>query len=273
MPKFTVIIPTFNRAEVIARAVGSVLNQSFVDFELIVVDDGSIDSTRSQIEQINDERLSYFYVENSGVSAARNFGMSKAQGEWFAFLDSDDEWLEHKLQSQVDVMTRSPDIKIIHGEEIWIRNGKRVNQMKKHQKFGGWIFEKCLPLCLISPSAVTIHRSVIEDVGKFREDFEVCEDYELWLRITSKYPVEFISEPVIKKYGGHADQLSRKYVAMDFWRVKAIDELFADFAPKQKKHARKELLIKAEILRKGYEKHGHLDKADEMKRYIQKYEE
>lgn len=259
MAFFSVIIPTYNREAVLARAIESVLSQSFQNFELIVVDDGSTDGTTELLKQY--PRINYIKTTNQGVSAARNRGISMATGEWICFLDSDDEWLPKKLQLQADYILSYPNIKLIHGEEIWIRNGMRVNPKKKHQKSGGDQFFAGLKLCIISPSTVCLHRELLNEFGGFNCDYTVCEDYELWLRITAKYPIGFIETPIIKKYGGHEDQLSRKYVAMDYFRVRAMVELANTYKLKadQLKALKQEVLFKSEILLKGHVKHGQLE--------------
>lgn len=236
-PEVSIIIPTFNRRDTLCRALDSVLLQQGVSFEVIVIDDGSIDGTDQLIAE-KYPQVSYFYQENQGPAAARNRGIEKARGEWIAFLDSDDAWLPGKLEAQLEFMRRdniygaqssgrdeSRPYRICQTEEIWIRNGKRVNPMKKHQKYGGFIFEKCLPLCIVSPSAVMIHRSLFEDVGLFDESLPACEDYDLWLRIAAQFPIGLIERPYITKYGGHADQTSHKYPAMDRFRIHSLKKI------------------------------------------------
>ena len=221
-PDISVIIPTYNRAHILPRALDSVLAQTQLPIEIIVVNDGSTDGTKSVLS--NYPGLKIIDQQHSGVSAARNIGLEHTNGEWIAFLDSDDEWLPEKLEQQWAAICNDDKL-ICHTEEIWIRNGQRVNPMKKHQKFGGMIYERCLPLCVISPSSVMIHRSVFHDVGLFDETLEVCEDYDLWLRICAKYSVLFIDEPLMVKYGVHEDQLSRKHWGMDRFRVKALEKM------------------------------------------------
>jgi len=265
MPLVSIIIPSFNRAHTLERAVNSVLKQSFTDFECIIVDDGSTDDTSKIIHklQTQDDRVKSVMSENQGVSAARNLGFSKSSGQWIALLDSDDEWLPTKLEAQLELSQTISEVPLIHGEEIWIRNGKRVNQKFKHKKVGGYVFKDCLPLCFISPSTALIKRSLYEEMKGFREDFVVCEDYELWLRVSSKYEVGFIEEPVIHKYGGHVDQLSFKYKAMDYWRVKAMEEIYrnSDYPLKQDEEMVliDTLLEKCRILKMGYTKHNNLE--------------
>ena len=220
----SVVIPTYNRRDLLKRALVSVFSQSLLPSEIIVIDDGSTDGTELMIAT-EFATVRYYHQENAGVSSARNVGIAQASGDWLAFLDADDEWLPDKLKQQSLALLDNPESKICHTEEMWIRNGIRVNPAKKYIKTGGWIFNDCLQLCAISPSTVIIHRSIFEAVGVFDTDFPVCEDYDLWLRITAHYPVLLITEPQIKKYGGHEDQLSQKYWGMDRFRIKALQKI------------------------------------------------
>ena len=199
------------------------------------------------------------------MSAARNVGIQAAQGEWIAFLDSDDAWVPNKLSAQLNALACSPGHRLCHTEEILIRNGVRVNQMKKHQKSGGLIFERCLPLCCISPSSVLIHRELFDEVGRFDEGLPACEDYDLWLRICSREPVLFVEEALIEKYGGHEDQLSRKFWGMDRFRIRALEKLLrSDALNTSQRSATLEMLIrKLEILLNGAKKRKNEDVVSE----------
>ena len=220
----SVIIPTYNRKHTLDIALDSVLNQTITSSEIIVVDDGSTDGTSEWIDS-KYPSVKLFRQKNQGVSSARNTGIKQAKGDWIALLDSDDEWLSNKLERQVQALQENSDILFCHTNEIWIRNGVRVNQMKKHQKYGGHIFEKCLDMCRISPSSSLIHKSILEDVGLFDEKLKVCEDYDLWLRITAKYSVLFLDEPLIIKYGGHEDQLSKVPEGIEQYRIQSLEKI------------------------------------------------
>jgi glycosyltransferase involved in cell wall biosynthesis len=259
----TVIIPTYNRAHLLPRAIKSVLNQTIPAHEIIIVDDGSSDNTAELMAQ-QFSQCRYIQQPNMGVSAARNRGIEAATGEWLAFLDSDDEWLPGKLQSQVVLLQKHPEIRICHTEEIWIRNGKRVNQMKKHAKSGGHIFQNCLPLCVISPSSVMIHRSLPAEVGAFDEELPACEDYDLWLRICANNPVAFVQQPQINKYGGHDDQLSQKHWGMDRFRIQALEKIIQSgcLNHNDKIAAQNTLIYKTEILAQGALKRGKKSDAE-----------
>jgi len=251
----SVIIPSYNRAKWLPRSLLSVRKQTLSVNEIIVVDDGSTDETETLIKSDYPD-IVYLRQNNKGVSTARNHGIDKATGEWLAFLDSDDEWLPNKLEMQKDALIAAPEIRICHTEEIWIRNGKQVNPMKKHAKTGGWIFQKCLPLCAMSPSSILIHRSVFETVGNFDQSLPACEDYDLWLRITHRYPVTFVEQPLIIKYGGHDDQLSRRYWGMDRFRIQSLRKLLDSgiLGVENELAAKKMLVHKATIYLNGARK-------------------
>lgn len=269
MINVTVIIPTYNRREKLRKALHSVLAQRDVSFELIVVDDGSSDGTAEMIAK-EFPSVTYLYQKNQGPAAARNRGMERARGEWIAFLDSDDEWMPGKLAAQLEFFSRHPDYKICQTEEIWIRNGRRVNPRKKHQKFGGWIFEKCLPLCIVSPSAVMMHRRLLEEVGLFDESLPACEDYDLWLRIASRLPIGLIERPYVLKYGGHADQRSREFPAMDRFRIASLAKLLGSgiLTQGQAEAARQMLQIKSRIYTAGALKRGKKGEAERFRRLV-----
>ncbi len=252
----SVVIPTFNRAKKVRRAIESVKNQTFKADEIIVVDDGSTDETLKILEKIKDIKV--IYQQNLGVSEARNRGIKEAKGEWIAFLDSDDWWFEDKLLKQIKFHKENPDILISQTDEIWIKNGIQINKAKRfRKKLQGYIFKPSLNMCHISPSAVMIHRKVFEDVGVFDPSLPACEDYDLWLRISKKYFIGLIDEPLIAKTGGHEDQLSMKYWGMDRFRIKAMLKHIND--PKVKDLVKKEIEKKCKILINGAKKRGNIE--------------
>ena len=272
MPWVSIIIPTYNRRDFLREAIRSVLEQSFRDFELIVVDDGSDDGTREMIQREFPGLLTYLYQENQGVSRARNRGLKLAQGEFVAFLDSDDLWLPRKLERQMAFMQSQPKAQICYTDEIWIRRGVRVNPKKKHAKYSGWIYPRCLPLCIISPSSALMRRGLLEEVGGFDEELPVCEDYDLWLRISARHPVHFLPEKLIIKRGGHQDQLSRRW-GNDIWRVKALLKMLKDpsLRPDWRRMTVEELHRKGSILIKGFRKRGKEEEAKYYERILEQY--
>ena len=250
-----VIIPTYNRRHTLGRSIDSVIAQSLKPAEIIIVDDGSTDGTEDYINK-NYPDITYIKTRNKGVSAARNQGIRQSRNDWLAFLDSDDEWLPEKLEKQVTAASSEKDYKLIHCDEIWVRNGIRVNSKKKHEKSGGEIFLKCLPMCVISPSAAIVHRVLFDELGYFDETLPACEDYDLWLRICAVYPVLYINTPLLIKYGGHQDQLSGEYWGMDRFRVEALSKILRTniLSGPQRIAANETLRKKCKILINGAEK-------------------
>jgi glycosyltransferase involved in cell wall biosynthesis len=266
-PLVSVIIPTYNRASLVVEAVDSVLAQSFRNLELIVIDDGSTDETGARLAPYGD-RLRYDRRERSGVSAARNRGLELARGEWVAFLDSDDLWQPKKLEVQVNFFVRTPGAEICQTGEIWIRNGRRVNPRRKHAKPSGDIFEPSLELCLVSPSAVMVRKSLFSVVGAFDPLLPACEDYDLWLRIACRRRVFLIDEALVVKRGGHPDQLSRSTPFLDRYRIQALVKLLrsGELSATQAAAALRELEKKCRIYGQGCLKRG---KTEEGKYYLE----
>ena len=264
MVAVSIVIPTFNRAQKVVRAISSVLSQTFTDVEIIVVDDGSTDGTKKEVEQFDDLVTYVAHSSNLGVSAARNTGIKGSGAPLIAFLDSDDHWFPEKLAVQVCFFDEHPEAVACQTEELWIRNGRCVNPMKKHLKPSGDIFEPSLKLCLVSPSAVMLKRSLLDEVGLFDENLPVCEDYDLWLRISCRYPIHLIKEALVVKEGGHPDQLSSRHKGMDRFRIEALVKLIKSGAlnERQLKATLEELSLKCRIYGEGCLKRGKTEEGD-----------
>jgi len=273
----TVIIPTFNRASFLEEAIQSVLGQDYFlgrrlgeDWEFLIVDDGSDDRTREIVGRIGG--LRYVYKDHQGVSAARNLGLRLARGTFIAFLDSDDLWKKEKIRLQMEFLEAHPQAQVCCAEEIWIRNGLRHNPMKKHQKQSGWIFDKVLPLCLLSLSSALFRRSIFDEIGDFDEDLPACEDYDLGLRLAHRYPIYFLQEQLIIKRGGHPDQLSHQTWGMDRFRVRALEKaLTLHLEPEQERLVRAEIVKKCGILLPGFLKRNNQEEAQKYAALVDKY--
>jgi len=253
----TVVIPVRDRAEMLRRAVESVLSQGYEDFDLVVVDDASeqdLSSVKGLVEGRGHRWLRM--KENAGPAAARNAGADLANGEWLAFLDSDDVWSPDKLECQVTWFTEHPKMEISQCEEAWVRNGTPVKKKDSQLQPDGWIFEKCIEVCCISPSCVMLSQRLWKELGGFDARYQVCEDYELWLRASMKYPVGLVRSalgPLVTRHGGHDDQLSFAVEAMDRFRVMALLDLLRreDLQEEQKLLVEYGIIQLAAVLDKG----------------------
>lgn len=261
----SVIIPTYNRRQLLARAIHSVLRQSVQPLEIIVVDDGSTDGTGAWVQR-EFPSVILLEQENHGVSAARNRGIDRAQGEWIALLDADDVWLPTKLEQQWSAIQSGVEVNICHTEEQWIRNGKVVPLPQKFKKQSGYIFALSLRHCALSPSTVLLRREVLSDVGAFDESLQVCEDYDLWLRVTAQYPVCLVDVPLIEKHGGHADQLSTSTWGLDRFRARALYHFLqtAQLDAAQRVAAEDALAAMVAIVVTGARKHDNRALLDEF---------
>lgn len=225
MNPVSIIIPTYNRLDFLKISVQSVLEQTYKQFELIIVDDGSTDDTKQWITSLSDKRIKYIHQINQGASSARNTGIKQAQYDFIAFLDSDDRWVKNKLEKQMKLMLDNPKCMLSHTEELWYRNGKILNPKFKHKKKSGNIFNTSLKLCSISMSTVIVKKTLFDKMGLFDTNLTVCEDYDMWLRVTEKHYILLIDEPLTIKEGGHSDQLSQRFIGMDKFRIQSITKL------------------------------------------------
>ena len=260
-PLVSVIIPTYNRAALVAEALASVKAQTFRDFEIVVVDDGGTDGTWEVLSDCGEIRA-LRHPHRRGVSAARNTGINAARGQWLAFLDSDDLWLPDKLARQMAYLTTRPSLCLCQTDETWVRRGVRVNKPLRHRKVAGRIFLPSLERCMISPSAVMVHRRLFQDHGAFDETLPAAEDYDLWLRLTWRYEVGLVDEPLIIKRGGHPDQLSGQW-GLDRFRIRALVKLLADpdLPEPCARAARRTLAAKGAIYAQGCDKRGRQQEA------------
>ncbi len=280
MPLFSIIIPTYNRAGFIEKAVESVLNQTCQDFELIVIDDGSTDGTVEILRNLSVSyassqggRLNVIAQENHGVAHARNRGIEQARGEWICFLDSDDWFLPEKLAVTKEAVRQNPDHKIFHTQETWFRSGEVLPQKTKHTKPNGYVYENAVEICSISISTACVHASVFADVGLFDEAFEACEDYEFWLRTTHQYPVHLIDQVLTEKDGGRPDQLSARVWGLDRFRIRALDKIMNTGVLNSRQQAitRRAIIEKCSIFLKGAKKHNNEKAVRQYARLMEQY--
>ncbi|WP_319543725.1 glycosyltransferase family A protein [uncultured Pseudodesulfovibrio sp.] len=259
----SIILPTYNRASFLGKALESVLAQTYVHWECIIIDDGSTDDTVDVIARYDDSRFIYLYQDNQGVSSARNSGIKVCNGGIMALLDSDDEWMPEKLATQLAYM-KNHGYEICQTEEIWFRGGKRVNQPKKYAKPEGWFFEASLEMCLISPSCTMFTERAWNDIGPFDTNMPSCEDYDMWLRACLQYPVGLVRENLTVKHGGRPDQLSVCVPCADRYRILALMKILQSqkLDAEQRDTTMSSLRRKVEIYMQGCEKRGKNNEAD-----------
>jgi glycosyltransferase involved in cell wall biosynthesis len=210
MPKVSVIIPTHNRAGLLRQAIASVLEQTFEDFEIVIVDDASDDDTRAAVAGQADVRIRYFrHKQNRGEAASRNSGIAHSSGEYIAFLDDDDTWLPDKLEAQVRLLDRCPArvgavycgydrIDMASGATIATTLPERCGAIYADLREQNWVG---------SPSAVILRRECFDKAGRFDEQLRFGVDYDMWIRIARFYDFECIPRPLVR-YTVHADRLS-----------------------------------------------------------------
>lgn len=274
VPKVSVIIPTYNRLKQCKTAVESVLEQSYKDFELIVIDDGSTDLTSQDTIFPSTSQISTKLIKldkNSGVSSARNRGILEAKGEWLAFLDSDDIWDRDKLRLQVNWLTENSEYRILQTNEKWIRFGEEVTLPKQFIKKSGYIFEESLKKCTISPSSVIIHKTLFKEKGVFDETMDACEDYDLWLRITATEKIGLLDQKLMTRFGGEEDQLSTTVKLQDQYRIKGLLKILDEkyLIPEQINQVTKVLLKKCKIMINGATKRGNSSRVEEYQKLLQ----
>ncbi|WP_339750437.1 glycosyltransferase [uncultured Marinobacter sp.] len=217
MAVISVITPTYNRARFLPAAVASVLSQTFGDFELIIVDDGSEDNTPDVLKPFfADRRVRYVYQENQGQSHARNLALKQATGDFIAFLDSDDVWAPDKLEKQLAVFRANSEVDIVHGDEAIINEQGSVVSLQNMRRYSGRITRYLLADNSVSITTALVRRRCFDEMGGFDTSVGVADDYELWLRFSARYCYQY--EPgIVASYRVMADQISsdkrRRYAA------------------------------------------------------------
>lgn len=265
----SVIIPAYNRRLLVRQAAASVLSQTYREFELIIVDDASDDGLMEDSAYLTrDKRIRYLRISRSGYpGAVRNAGVREAQGEWIAFLDSDDLWYPRKLEMQMKYLTDEPSMQCIHTRETWLRGDRVVSQASQRHARSGDIFADALLKCIIGPSTVMLRKKLFRELGGFREDLEIAEDYELWLRLTARIPVAYVDMPLVVKRSGHGmSQLSETYGQIEGFRISALQHLlehaWLSDDPARRHMAEQELVRKCKIYAAGARKRGNSAEAD-----------
>jgi len=235
MTRVSVIIPTYNRAGYLGEAIQSVLDQTFSDFELLVVDDGSTDNTREVVASFKDVRVRYIQQENRGVAAARNAGIKASDGEYIAFLDSDDIWLPENLEIKVKLLDSRPEVGLVCSDAYFFDNssGATLCRLWHDPKSPAWfdpvraarqpLKELIRKGCLIMPPASLVRSQVVTAVNYFDESLPTSEDWDFIIRIVQRFQVEIIDMPLLK-VRRHSTNLSENQEKMYRGAVAAINK-------------------------------------------------
>jgi glycosyltransferase involved in cell wall biosynthesis len=274
------VIPTYNRVRQLAEAVESVLAQRPFggELEIVVVDDGSTDATAAYLGDLAKRphapgvSVSAIHVPHCGLPGAlRNAGIAAARGELLAFLDSDDLWVCDRLAAQMATISR--DLPLVHAREVWLRDGSVVSQASQRHVRAGDLFAASLRKCVIGPSTVLLTRELFAATGGFRDDLEIAEDYELWLRMVDHVRVGYIDDPLVVKRAGHGDQLSERHGQIELFRINALRSLVDAqwFNALHDPLARDELSRKMRIYANGCRKRGREREAAEYQRMADRY--
>lgn len=208
LPRVSIIIPTYNRADFLPESVGSVLAQTFRNFEILIVDDGSTDNTREILKSyLSDVRIKYFYQENQGQSVARNLALKHARGEFICFLDSDNAWFPEKLSEQLSIMDSHPEIDIVYGDAVTIDEFGNEISRQNMKRYSGLIAKYMVKDNIVSMNTTMARYRCFVELGGMSGKRRVADDYDLWLRFSSRFV--FHHEPRFwAKYRVMRDQIS-----------------------------------------------------------------
>ena len=263
MPNVSVIIPTYNRAKLIKRAVDSVLAQTYNDYEIIIIDDGSTDGTQDILKDYH-HSIRYIYKENEGISATRNRGIKEAKGKYLAFLDSDDQWFPDKLAVQVNLMEKNHNLGIVCSK-MNILNGKGEKIGTKPEQKTGKNFRELLEIGGDLPtSTVMARKECFDKVGVFDELLPPMEDFEMWVRIASQYDIYTVPDKVFALYYRHDEQITSDKFKVYEGTVKLQKKFIKLFKHKPEfpaKAVKNKLALFAYVLSRMYYKDGRFNEA------------
>ena len=223
-PLVSIVIPTYNRKHIISRAIDSVLNQTYDHFEILVVDDGSTDGTSEFLKNRYKKTIRVIFQENQGASAARNKGIESARGKFVAFLDSDDQWLHTKLETQISFLEENPSVALLCARTYRADNPSKVNTYLS-EAITGDLFSTLYTHSFVSTPTVVVKKEVLEQVGGFDTRYVSAEDFDLWLKITRVYNCAFLPDYVaIVNRGG--DNLSKDKITLHYHAISILKKYF-----------------------------------------------
>ena len=266
MPTVSVIIHTYNNEKFIAETVESVLNQTYKDYEIIVVDDGSVDGTRDALMPYM-QKIRYHYKENGGIASAKNAGIGLSQAEFVAFLDHDDLWVPDKLQLQMEHFNENPQIGLVYAKYTSFRDGKEL-RTKPEKGYSGWIFKELLSKSFIQTSTVVVKRECLDAVGPYDETFSLGDEYDMFLRIAQKFQCGFVDKG-LTRYRVHDTNASNNDFLFDNENLgvyKKIYNNFTDLDGVEKKILRKRIARYSMKVAEGLYSQGKLEESKEYQK-------
>lgn len=226
-PKVSVITPTYNRARYIEEAIDSALAQTYPNVEIIVVDDGSTDETPAILKGYGD-KISCFYQDYQGVSAALNLGIKNSSGQYLAILDDDDIWLPEKLELQVAYMEAHPEVGMVHADMLVLSERSGDSRPRKRELSrpipSGYVLPELIQRNFIFGCAALVRRSCLDEVGLFDPELQAAEDYNLWLRIARRFSITYMDRP-LAIFRLHATNITRDPLFMQEWHLKALKKM------------------------------------------------
>jgi len=246
MPKVSVVIPTYNSAALVREAIQSALNQTYSDFEVIVVDDGSRDNTESVVRSFGD-KVCYVKQDNRGAGAARNHGIIRSQGKYVAFLDADDLWLPGKLAEQIPLLDRDPEIGLVYSDwAVVAEKGKaEPSYLTNRPAVSGYVFDELVQWGFILTSGTVVRRSCLDDVGCFDESLSIAQDFDLWIRICYRWKIALVNKPLVIKRNRDGN-LSSNLLKTAAERIVLFEKAlrkFPDMTPRSRRVVRRQVAL------------------------------
>ena len=271
MPTVSVIIHTYNNEKFIGETIESVLNQTYKDYEIIVVDDGSVDGTRDALLPYM-HGIRYHYKENGGIASAKNAGISLSHAEFVAFLDHDDLWVPDKLMLQMECFIENPQAGLVYTKYTSFKNGKEL-RTKPEKGYSGWIFKELLSKSFIQTSTVVVKRECLDAVGPYDETFFLGDEYDMFLRIARKFQCGFVDKG-LTRYRVHDTNASNNDFLFDNENLgvyKKIYNSFTNLDGVEKKILRKRIARYSMKVAEGLYSQGKLEESREYQKEALSY--
>ncbi len=271
MPTVSVIIHTYNNEKFIAETIKSVLRQTYKDYEIIVVDDGSEDGTRDALHPYMQD-IRYHYKENGGIASAKNAGISLSNAEFIAFLDHDDLWIPDKLKIQMEYFDAHPQIGLVYAKYASFMGDKEL-RTKPEKGYSGWIFKELLSKSFVQTSTVMVKRECLDAVGPYDESFKLADEYDMFLRVAKRFQCGFVDKE-LTRYRVHDRNASRNDLLFDKENLRVFKKVYngyTDLDGKEKKILRKRIVRYSMKIAKRLYSQGQLEESMKYQKEAREY--